>query len=195
MDIRSLFNAKYQQNPKAFNTGVMPLVKDAVSIVLDSGRAGPKALDLGVGNGRNALYLLEKGFSVVGVDLSEEGLALLKNRAPEGAPLTLVHSDVRDFETEDRFDLVLGMGLLHFLELHDVQKVVSNMQRFADVEGLNVIATRMEQNRRGDLPHIFAPGELRAFYELPNWEILRYAEGPSRYSGAEVARIIARKLA
>jgi hypothetical protein len=53
----------------------------------------------------------------------------------------------------------------------------------------------MEQNRRGDLPHIFKPGELRAFYDLPNWEMRDYAEALSPYSGAKVARLIARKLA
>lgn len=38
-------------------------------------------LDLGAGDGRNALYLAEKGFAVKAVDLAEAGIAKLKRLA------------------------------------------------------------------------------------------------------------------
>jgi len=40
-----------------------------------------EVLDAGCGRGRNTLYLLQKGFSVIAVDVSEENLTLLKKDA------------------------------------------------------------------------------------------------------------------
>lgn len=40
-------------------------------------------LDLGAGDGRNALYLARKGFTVKAVDLSEAGIAKLNRLAKE----------------------------------------------------------------------------------------------------------------
>jgi SAM-dependent methyltransferase len=66
------------------------------------------ALDLGAGEGRNALWLASVGWRVTAVDYSEEGVATGRERA-ESAGLTLdwVVADLRDWTTSERFDLVL----------------------------------------------------------------------------------------
>ena len=50
------FDAKYSTNPKAFGLSVPVVVEKAVKLA-----PGKKALELGVGDGRNAKYLLEQG--------------------------------------------------------------------------------------------------------------------------------------
>src|SRR3989304_1831152 len=58
-----------------------------------------KALDLGVGEGRNALYLAHKGFHVTGADVSpkaiEKFLDIAKKR---GLTVEGLVMDIRDFE-------------------------------------------------------------------------------------------------
>jgi 2-polyprenyl-3-methyl-5-hydroxy-6-metoxy-1,4-benzoquinol methylase len=55
-------------------------------------RTGQRILDLGCGQGRIARKLVEAGNEVVGVDLSEELLAIAKAAGP--AEITYIHADV-----------------------------------------------------------------------------------------------------
>lgn len=71
-----------------------------------------RALDLGCGEGRNALWLARRGWYVTGVDFSDVGLAKARRlAAATGVPgerLHLVLADLADYEPDpDAFDLVL----------------------------------------------------------------------------------------
>lgn len=74
------------------------------------GRKPGRALDLGTGEGRNALYLAENGWTVTGVDLSEVAIdQAKKNASQRGLTFEAVVGDLDtyDFGTE-RYDLVLS---------------------------------------------------------------------------------------
>lgn len=64
------------KTPSAFCDILREFVEPLSSISL-------KLLDLGCGEGRNAVYLASKGFDVVGLDLSPNGLAKTKKMAEE----------------------------------------------------------------------------------------------------------------
>lgn len=67
-------------------------------------------LDLACGAGRHAILLAKMGFDVTGVDLSEKLLSeASKSSAKENLSINFVHSDIRRFFTEKRFDLVLNL--------------------------------------------------------------------------------------
>lgn len=67
------------------------------------------ALDLACGEGRNAIWLAEGGWTVTGVDFSPVALAKAKRMAAErGAEVDLVEQDVLEWRPPDGgFDLVL----------------------------------------------------------------------------------------
>jgi tellurite methyltransferase len=186
MNFKNRFNEKYKKSPKLFGEEPMPLVKRALTYI-DKG----KALELGVGNGRNTLFLLRNTFKVTGVDMSEEGIKILKERAAGNPNLNLVVSNVLDFKTTERFNLVLAIGLLHFLEKNKINSLIRNMRKWTAPGGLNVIAARMVQNLRQDLPHIFSPNELRSYYEDNDWQIEEYEE--IERGERKIATLIARK--
>ncbi len=82
-----------------------------------SRRAGPRALDIGVGTGRLAIPMARSGISVVGLDNSMEMLRVAHSRvmAAGGGVLRrmkLLYGDMRDFSLprEDRFDLAFAAG-------------------------------------------------------------------------------------
>lgn len=70
-----------------------------------------RALDLGCGEGRNAIWLAEQGWQVSGVDFSEVGLDKARRLAAErGVEVTWVRADLRDYEpNQGAFDLVIVM--------------------------------------------------------------------------------------
>lgn len=187
MNFKNRFDKKYKVAPGLFGEEPMPLVKRALKYV-----SGNKALELGVGNGRNTLFLLSNSFEVTGVDMSEEGIKILSERAKNNPNLNLVVSDVLEFESTEKFDLVLAIGLLHFLEKESTNSLISKMKKWTSKGGLNVIATRMVQNLRHDLPHVFTRNELKNHYQDKDWKIEEYDEIEKRER--KLAFLIALKL-
>jgi SAM-dependent methyltransferase len=78
-----------------------------------------RGVDLGAGEGRNAIWLARKGWQMVGVDFSRVAI----ERASQAAPEVTWHlADVRDWEPEREVDLVLVAYLQ--LEPDELEKVV-----------------------------------------------------------------------
>lgn len=72
-----------------------------------------RALDLACGEGRNAVWLAQLGWQVVGVDFSSVAIAKARDRAArEDHDVELICADLLDYEPEPgRFDLVFVLYL------------------------------------------------------------------------------------
>ncbi len=70
-----------------------------------------EALDIGMGNGRNAIYLARKGWKVTGIDISKEAVKLAEAEARKlGAPIEAKVSRFEDLPPYlNRFDVILCM--------------------------------------------------------------------------------------
>jgi len=67
-------------------------------------------LDMACGAGRHAIILARKGFNVTAVDLSENLLSIAKKTADgENLSINFIHSDIRKFDTIDKFNLILNL--------------------------------------------------------------------------------------
>ena len=77
-----------------------------VDRVLEGLPAGAKVLDLGCGTGEPvAKYIIERGFSVTGVDESSEMLKFARQTVPEAE---LIHADIVAVELTDTFDAAVA---------------------------------------------------------------------------------------
>jgi SAM-dependent methyltransferase len=72
---------------------------------------GRSALDIAAGNGRNALFLAERGFKVDAVDISDEGLRRLAGRHPLIRPVC-ADLDIFDIPA-GRYDLIVDVLYLN----------------------------------------------------------------------------------
>ena len=79
-----------------------------------------RALDLGCGNGRNAVFLAGRGFSVEAVDHSRTAIDWAKQRAAEASVnVRLVRQSVFDLQpTPGGCDLIYDSGCFHHLPPH-----------------------------------------------------------------------------
>ena len=154
------------------------------------------ALDLAMGEGRNAIYLATRGFDVDGVDADPERVARARVAARKlGAPIRAIVGNVED-----------GTYIIP-IETYHVVTVFNYLHRplFQDIKdgvlpgGVVVYQTfTVEQARLGkptNPDYLLKPDELKRQFE--DWELLRYREfvGPSRGSGPmrAVASIVACK--
>lgn len=95
---------------------------------------GKEILDLGIGQGRNSIPLVELGYNVTGVDYSTKCLEICKNSCPK---LNLIQSDIRAFSIEkNKFDLISSRCVLHFFHKEDTYKIIKNIKENLKVNGL-----------------------------------------------------------
>jgi len=67
-------------------------------------------LDMAAGSGRHAIIFTEKGFKVTAVDLSENLLSIgKKNDENENVKIEFVHSDIRNFNPNIKYNLILNL--------------------------------------------------------------------------------------
>lgn len=94
-----------------------PALLDAFTTLL----APPaRVLDVGCGQGRDALPLARMGHEVVGVDLSPKGIADMTATArTEGLAVTGHVADITTFVPEGKFDALLCDRTLHMLDEND----------------------------------------------------------------------------
>lgn len=89
-----------------------------------------KILELGTGNGRNAIYMAQQGYQVDAVDISQEALNWARENALEkGVSVNFIYSDIFELDLrENYYDFVYDGGLLHHLPPH---------QRFQYIDKIN----------------------------------------------------------
>lgn len=86
-------------------------------------------LDLGCSDG-NLMVLLnkDKRCSVVGVDIYKPDLIKAKKT---GAYKNLIHADIRNYHTRNKFDVVLSSQVIEHLDKKDGERLIKNMEIIA----------------------------------------------------------------
>ncbi len=91
--------------------------KEPVQYLVDQLPKLPKgrALDLAMGEGRNAVYMAKKGFNVEGVDISEVAIRKAKRLAQEnGVRIRTIAKNINKYQIEeDSYDVILDFYFLN----------------------------------------------------------------------------------
>lgn len=140
-----------------------------------------KTLDLGCGNGRNALYLAANGFDVTAWDKNPASINNLESiRREEG--LENLQSAIKDLNTlsfEGEYDFILSTVVMMFLQPETIPGLIANMQRCTQPGGFNLIVAAMDTEDYPctvGFPFAFKSDELRHYYA--GWNFLKYNENP-----------------
>lgn len=100
-----------------------------------------RVLDIGCGQGRDAIFIGRAGHSVVGVDLSASGIRdLVATSDRENLGILGIVSDITEFEPEGLFDVVLLDRTLHMLAEPDRLRVLDGLLDHVDRQGWCLIA-------------------------------------------------------
>lgn len=124
-----------------------------VNVSKDLKLSGKRVLDLGCGNGRNAVFLASQGCDVTAVDASGTALKLLQKSVRNGAHRTKISAfqfDIRNalpfYDCE--FDLVLdSYCLCHFLDFNELTKIIGECYRVLKFGGKLLTIQLSDQDR------------------------------------------------
>lgn len=127
------------------------------------------ALDVAMGQGRNALYLAERGWRVTGIDFSEEALRLARDAAARrNLPLDAIQGDIEHWDYGvERWDLV------SMIYAGDDPRLVERLQRSVKRGGLFVLEFFADDGEPTRFTHGGWPAGALARAFVGNWEILR----------------------
>lgn len=155
----------------------MSATHSAVAAAQDTVPAG-RALDMGCGQGRNALFLGLKGFEVTAVDHNPAALANVAELAEaEGLNVRTLEYDLNAAALQGEFDYIVATVVLMFLMPQRVPDVIADMQAHTAAGGYNLIVSAMDT---ADFPCLmpfpfkFKEGELKDYYR--DWELVEYKE-------------------
>ncbi|MBI5158735.1 class I SAM-dependent methyltransferase [Candidatus Micrarchaeota archaeon] len=108
--------------------------------IIKAVNARARVLELGCGVGQNCNYLQERGFDVVGIDVSE---AVLHEAGKKFPKAKFEKKDARKLEfAEESFDAVFAIGLFHHLNVDEQVKVVSEIKRVLKKNGVAFVAAK-----------------------------------------------------
>lgn len=102
--------------------------------------AGGEVLDVGCASGLKANYLIENGFKVAGIDISDKLLEIAKRNVPEGRFTELSMMDLDHMP--ERFDGVFAQASLLHIPKKDAEDAVQKMDHRLKMGGFLYIAVK-----------------------------------------------------
>ena len=145
---------------------------NAFLVEIASTRKPGTALDVGMGQGRNSIWLAQQGWDVTGFDPADRAVALaLENAQKAGVHLKTEVKKMEDFDFgESRWDMIV----LSYVGAREMPEVI---QRALKPGGVVVVEAFHRDATKGNSiggPVVFDTGELPALF--PRLRVVRYEE-------------------
>ncbi|MES0882452.1 class I SAM-dependent methyltransferase [Roseibium sp. SCP14] len=125
-------------------------------------KKGARILDVGCGQGRDALFIARLGHLVTGVDLAPAGiLDLLEEAKREGLSIKGFVTDIVDYDPVGLFDVIVIDRTLHMLDREPRREVLRKLTNQLSTDGYLLIAD--EPSNLPDFRNVLetAPGTWR----------------------------------
>lgn len=130
-----------------------------------------RLIDIGCGEGRNAVFFARNGFQVTAFDLSETGVEKTKRLASDaGVSMDIFKADMLEYHLGEMYDVVFCHGCLQYIPPDMRRDLLENYKQHTNPEGLNVLSVFVKKPFIGKSPdgdgtaHKWISGELFTHY-------------------------------
>lgn len=162
-------------------------------------------LDIGCGEGRNAIFFARSGYGVTAFDASAAGVTKTERLADATqVPISVFQADMNAYRFEENFDVLFSTGVFHLIPRALRGEVFSHFKERTTDGGLNVFSVFVRKPFIGKAPDSdpgaepWLSGELLTLYhdwkiEYCTEEIFDCMSGGIPHQHA-MSRMIARKV-
>ena len=135
-----------------------------------------RLLDIGCGEGRNAVFFARNGYQVTAFDVSPTGIEKTKQlAAAAGVPIEAFVADINDYDLTQPFDVLFSTGVLQYVPAERRKALFANYRAYTSPGGSHVFSVFVKKPFIGRAPdeektaHKWISGELFTYYH--DWRI------------------------
>ena len=133
-----------------------------------------RVLDIGCGEGKDAVFLAKNGYQVTAFDVADTGLEKAKNLAERNhVKIDFFRADINDYVPNSEFDIVFSSGVYHYIFKNRRNNFIKQLKECTSKNGIHAInvfvkkpfidiAPDMEDRERQVEP--WYSGELNCYY-------------------------------
>ena len=185
-DLKSHWDKAYSKQEFIYGKKPAKFLASNFHVIPSKGRV----LDVGMGEGRNGVFLASKGFEVVGIDISSIAVKKAEILAKENqTKITAIVADVNEYHfPEKSFDAILSF---YYVDRKLLSKLVSWLKPggYIFYEGFLIDQKHQKKSPEPD-EYFLKKHEVLNFF--PKFKILKYSEDTSPQSFT--SSIIVKKL-
>lgn len=172
--------AVYSRDEYYWGTEPSSLAQRTAELLPDN-LAGYRLVDIGAGEGRDAVFFAELGADVTAVEISPAGLEKAKRLAIErDVTITTVEADANQLSFSGSFDIVFSSGAVQFIRPELRKRQFARFKEATNGGGLHAIFAFVDHPDVPPAPdttedqYLFDRDELQSYYK--KWETVDSAE-------------------
>jgi tellurite methyltransferase len=139
-----------------------------------------RLLDIGCGEGRNAVFFARNGYHVSAFDLSPQGVQKTRALAAgAGVPVEVFEDDVNSHRPSVAYDILFSTGVLHYVPPEGRSQLIECYREATRPDGLNAFSVLVQKPFIARAPDaedlsLWCSGELLTHYR--DWRIEHFVE-------------------
>lgn len=133
-----------------------------------------RVLDMGCGEGKDAVFFAKCGYEVTAFDISERGIEKAKKLAEHNkVEVTFFKADIYDYRPDTEYDIIFSSGVFHFVPQTQRRELSDSLRAHTACNGINALnvfvekpfITRAKDGSRDEQKrYLWRSGELFGYY-------------------------------
>jgi len=135
-----------------------------------------KLLDIGCGEGRNAVFFARNGYDVTAFDLADAGVEKTRKLADKtGVNVKVFKANINEYRLTDKFDIIFSVGTLHYIPKECREEIIANYKDHTKENGIHMLSVFVKKPFIEPAPegekssYKWISGELFTYYH--DWEL------------------------
>ncbi|MDO4465297.1 MAG: helix-turn-helix domain-containing protein [Bacillota bacterium] len=105
-----------------------------------------KVLDIGCGEGKDAVFLARNGYVVSALDATDKGIEKGKLLAEKyGVSVDFFKANIEDFRLKEKYDIIFSSGVLHFVKPEYRDDIFQNLKEYTNKNGIHAMNVFVEK--------------------------------------------------
>lgn len=139
-----------------------------------------RVLDIGCGEGKDAVFFARNGYKVSGFDILQSGIEKSKKLAKDcNVQVDFFQADFRRFHIQENYDVIFSSGAFYLMPKNIREKLINEYKKYTNIGGIHAINTFvakpfLEDCFEKEKCYYWKSGELLTYYS--DWETLFFEE-------------------